>query len=156
MFYEHKWKDPADGTYFQKVTENSRVFKFLAGLNIEFDEVVRGRIIGRQPPPSINKVFAEVRREESRCVVMLGKKSSESHSVETSALVSQEVTAYKAQTRRNEDKPRVWCDHCNKPRHTRETCWKLHGKLANWKPRDKSAFTAHSAEQSFLNKDQVD
>ena len=29
-----------------------------------------------------------------------------------------------------------WCDHCNKPYHTRDTCWKLHGKPANWKPRN--------------------
>ena len=25
-------------------------------------------------------------------------------------------------------KPRPWCDHCRRPWHTRETCWKLHGK----------------------------
>ncbi|KAL5824988.1 hypothetical protein ACOSQ3_021051 [Xanthoceras sorbifolium] len=65
--------DEADGVYFQKVLENSRVFKFLAGLNVDFDEV-RGRIIGRQPLPSLNEVFAEVRREESRRGVMLGNK----------------------------------------------------------------------------------
>ena len=51
----------------------SRVFKFLAGLNVEFDEV-RGRILGRNPIPPIGEVFAEVRREESRRPVMLGKK----------------------------------------------------------------------------------
>ena len=26
-----------------------------------------------------------------------------------------------------------WCDHCKKPWHTHETCWKLHGKPPNWK-----------------------
>lgn len=31
---------------------------------------------------------------------------------------------------------RQWCDHCNKPYHTRDTCWKLHGKPANWKSRN--------------------
>jgi len=51
----------------------SRVFKFLAGLNVEFDEV-HGRILGRNPIPPIGEVFAEVRREESRRPVMLGKK----------------------------------------------------------------------------------
>ncbi|TYK23156.1 uncharacterized protein E5676_scaffold142G001750 [Cucumis melo var. makuwa] len=30
-------------------------------------------------------------------------------------------------------KPRVWCDRCNKRRHTPETCWKLHGNPVNWK-----------------------
>lgn len=51
-----------------------RVFKFLAGLNIEYDEVL-GLIVGRNPIPSIGEVFAEVRREESRRQVMLGKKN---------------------------------------------------------------------------------
>ncbi|KAL5820794.1 hypothetical protein ACOSQ3_022676 [Xanthoceras sorbifolium] len=154
MFFDHKWKDAADGVYFQKVLENSRVFKFLAGLNVDFDEV-RGRIIGRQPLPSLNEVFAEVRREESRRGVMLGNKNSSSTPVETSALVSQDISAYKGYTRKPNDKPKVWCDHCNKPRHTRDTCCKLHGKPANWKPREKSIPAAYAADNPFFNKDQI-
>ncbi|GMP28363.1 hypothetical protein CsSME_00003947 [Camellia sinensis var. sinensis] len=30
---------------------------------------------------------------------------------------------------------RPWCDHCRKPGHSRETCWKIHGKPTDWKPR---------------------
>ncbi|RVX11614.1 Retrovirus-related Pol polyprotein from transposon RE2 [Vitis vinifera] len=30
---------------------------------------------------------------------------------------------------------RPWCDHCRKPGHSRETCWKIHGKPVDWKPR---------------------
>ena len=30
---------------------------------------------------------------------------------------------------------RPLCDHCRKPGHSRETCWKIHGKPADWKPR---------------------
>lgn len=41
------------------MVENDRIFKFLVGLNIEFDEV-KGRIIGRAPLPSLEEVFAEV------------------------------------------------------------------------------------------------
>ncbi|KAL5857493.1 hypothetical protein ACOSQ3_004951 [Xanthoceras sorbifolium] len=156
MFYDHKWKNSADGIYFNQIIESSRIFTFLVGLNIEFDEV-RGRIIGRQPLPSINEVFAEVRREQSRRLVMLGKKNGESSPVETFALVSQEAaaTVNKIQTRKNDERPKVWCDFCNKPRHTKETCWKLHGKPANWKPRERSGPTAHSVEQSYLNKEQM-
>ncbi|TXG53212.1 hypothetical protein EZV62_022381 [Acer yangbiense] len=57
MLNEYKWKDPEDGAQYQKLLDNNRVFRFLTGLNVEFDEV-RGRIIGRQPLPSINEVFA--------------------------------------------------------------------------------------------------
>ncbi|XP_062108063.1 uncharacterized protein LOC133818951 [Humulus lupulus] len=30
---------------------------------------------------------------------------------------------------------RPWCTHCSKVGHTKETCWKIHGKPADWKPR---------------------
>lgn len=60
---------------------------------------------------------------------MIGKKAVDSG--DSSALVT-ESTAMKAsdQSNKTHDKPRVWCDHCNKPHHTRETCWKLHAKPA--------------------------
>lgn len=27
-----------------------------------------------------------------------------------------------------EKKNKPWCDHCKKPWHTKDTCWKIHGK----------------------------
>ncbi|KAJ9683694.1 hypothetical protein PVL29_019319 [Vitis rotundifolia] len=113
--------------------EDNRIFKFLASLNVEFDEV-RGKIIGRQLMPSIGEVFSEVRREESRRNVMLGKKGL-GVAIEGSALVTtgggyNKVAAFQ---RKSNERPRVWCDFCNKPCHTRENCWKIHGKPANWK-----------------------
>ncbi|RVW90225.1 hypothetical protein CK203_041955 [Vitis vinifera] len=57
------------------MVKNSQIFKFLARLNVKFDEV-RGRINRRQPLPSLGEVFSEVCREESRRNVMLGKKLS--------------------------------------------------------------------------------
>ena len=46
-----------------------------------------------------------------------------------------EQTTMKASYHSNKihEKPRVWCDHCNKPQNTRETCRKLYGKPANGK-----------------------
>ena len=73
LFNTYEWKSAEDFQHHKKTVEDNRIFKFLAGLNVEFDEV-RGRIIGRQPLPSIGEVFSEVRREESRRNVMLGKK----------------------------------------------------------------------------------
>ncbi|KAI9193828.1 hypothetical protein LWI28_000540 [Acer negundo] len=62
IFSEYTWKDPGDGAHYQRLVDNNRVLRFLDGLNIEFDDI-RGRIIGRQPLPSLNEAFAEVRRE---------------------------------------------------------------------------------------------
>ena len=47
LFNDYEWKNLDDCNYF-KMVESSRIFKFLARLNVEFDEV-RGRIVGWQP-----------------------------------------------------------------------------------------------------------
>ena len=147
------------------MVESSQIFKFLVGLNVEFDEV-RGRIIGWQPLPSLGEVFSEVRCEESRRNVMLGKKLS--GPVENSALLGTATTTSSNPNnqRRSDDKPRVWCDHCNKPCHTHETCWKLHGKPTDWKlvewktnkQGNSNHFLAktHATETPSLSKEQLD
>ncbi|XP_073272345.1 uncharacterized protein [Primulina huaijiensis] len=162
-FDAYEWKNAEDGQHHKKTVEDDRIFKFLAGLNVEFDEV-RGRIIGRRPLPSLGEVFSEVRREESRRNVMLGKKGPAA-TVEGSALASTGLNMRRgaANLRKPEEKPSVWCDYCNRPRHTRETCWKIHGKPANFKGRtgEKTgrAFpTANEAETaaSTITKEQLE
>ena len=138
----------------------------MAGFNVEFDEV-RGKIIGRQPLTSLGEVFSEVRREKSRRNVMLGKKPSIGP-IEKLALLGTAAAVSRSPNNqcRPNNKPRVWCDHCNKPRHTRETCWKLHGKPADWKPSEwktnkqcdsnRTPAKAHIAETPSLSKEQLD
>ncbi|KAG2717751.1 hypothetical protein I3760_03G190600 [Carya illinoinensis] len=116
--------------------ENARIFKVLARLNDEFDKV-RGRILGRKPLPPIGEVFPEVRREDCYRNVMLKKKGADG-TRENSTLVAANPTvlaAANASVQRSypNQKSQVWCDYCDKPRHTQETSWKLHGKPANWK-----------------------
>ena len=106
MFNDYEWKSSKDFDHYRKAVEDNRIFIFLIGLNVEYDEV-RGRIIGRQQLPFIAEVFAEVRREESRRLVMLGKKATLS-TVETSTL---NVTGYVAgRNKKGEEKQRIWCD----------------------------------------------
>ncbi|XP_057952074.1 uncharacterized protein LOC131146466 [Malania oleifera] len=86
---EEEWECSGDSTRYKKRLENERVFEFLAGLNSELNDV-RGRILGRQPLPSIREVFAEMRREESRWKVML--KTPMSHiGLEISALKANQM-----------------------------------------------------------------
>ncbi|CAN1143667.1 hypothetical protein LINPERHAP2_LOCUS13712, partial [Linum perenne] len=124
--------------------------QFLSGLNVELDDV-RGRIVGRNPLPSIGEVFAEVRREETRRGVMLGKKPD--IGAETSAL---QVTGerFGARQKGADPKAHLRCDYCGKPRHTRETCWKLNGKPPHLKnPR---ANAANFGEGGLLSKEQLE
>ncbi|XP_071920664.1 uncharacterized protein [Coffea arabica] len=163
LFNSYEWKSTEDFQHHKKTVEDSRIFKFLAGLNVEFDEV-RGRIIGRQPLPSIGEVFSEVRREESRRNVMLGKKGP-GIAVEGSALEvasSFKTSTYQRRTgEKSSEKSQVWCDYCNKTRHTRDTCWKLHGKPPNWKNKggEKSGRglpTANEADAGPFTKEQME
>ncbi|KAG5219081.1 Retrovirus-related polyprotein from transposon [Salix suchowensis] len=126
MFEVHTWKCSGDTVLFRRIVEQKRTFKFLLGLNKTLDEV-RGRIMGTKPLPSLRETFSEVRREESRKKVMMGSHNS-GPSMEGSALVS------RASSWDSRKKGRPWCDHCQKPGHTKETCWKIHGKPSNWKP----------------------
>lgn len=93
LFNDYEWKSIEDATHNKRIIEAHHIYKFLAGLNVEFDEV-QGQIIGRTPLPQIGEVFAEVRREESRKHVMLGKKTT--GPAEISALVNTEAAANKA------------------------------------------------------------
>ncbi|CAN1805911.1 Alpha/beta hydrolase domain-containing protein WAV2 [Linum perenne] len=74
-FDDYEWESQKDAKH-QRSRENTlKVYKFLSGLNDDFDEV-RGRVIARKPLPSIGEAYSEVRREESRRKLMLVKKST--------------------------------------------------------------------------------
>ena len=53
--------------------------------------------------------------------------------IEASALAITKPTYTSRDNRKPAEKDTCWCVFCKKPRHTRETCWKIHEKLANFK-----------------------
>ena len=63
------------------------VFAFLVGLNNKIDEV-HGRILQREVLPSTQEVFFDVRKEETRRNVILGKETRETPETESSALAA--------------------------------------------------------------------
>ncbi|RVX23717.1 Retrovirus-related Pol polyprotein from transposon RE1 [Vitis vinifera] len=108
VFETMDWECPGDASRYKRIIEKERVFKFLLGLDKSLDEA-RGRILGTKPLPTIREAFSEVRREESRKKLMMGTRPF------------------------SNKKGRPWCDHCRRPGHTKETCWKIHGKPTDWK-----------------------
>ncbi|KAJ1395404.1 Gag-polypeptide of LTR copia-type [Sesbania bispinosa] len=121
MYEDVQWSCTEDKKKYKELVEKDRIYKFLLGLNTELDEV-RGRILGTKPLKTIREVFSEVRREESRRKVMLGK-SSAAPSIEGSAMA-----ARGNQPRPSQKKNQPWCDHCKKLDHTKDTCWIIHGR----------------------------
>ncbi|XP_073132807.1 uncharacterized protein [Henckelia pumila] len=132
LLESHTWKCSTDGENYRKIIETKRVFKLLFGLNKSLDEV-RGQVLSTKPLPSVREMLSEVRREEIRRKVMLIKMSP--NTLDSSALASTQSPDSKS------FRGRPWCEHCRRPGHTKETCWKLHGKPPNWKPRGNVAIS---------------
>nr|XP_033508712.1 uncharacterized protein LOC117273628 [Nicotiana tomentosiformis] len=63
--------------------------------------------------------FLRLNKEESRRGVMLYSAPIEKSGL---AVSHEQPKAFTS------DKDHLHCDYCGKPRHTKETCWKLHGK----------------------------
>lgn len=138
LFTQLTWKDPSDATVFKKILARERTYDFLVGLHPSLDEVW-GRILGIKLFPSMDEIFAEVRREESRKQVMLGPLSLPQPLVEASAMAARDSGS----------KPCCnlqWCDHFQCPYHTKEICWKIHGKPADWVPKNQR----HSDTEKLL------
>ncbi|XP_073064583.1 uncharacterized protein [Primulina eburnea] len=162
LYDNHKWTCSDDSILYNKVVETKRVFKFLSGLNKELDDV-RGRVLGTKPLPTLSEAFSSVRHEEGRRKVIMGGPAIQIS--EGSALVVEtESQAYAANAPRMS---RPYCDHYRKLGHTKDTCWKIHGKPPDWKPRDQnsrgdqggkgnSATTATDASSFPFSKDQLD
>ncbi|KAA8547182.1 hypothetical protein F0562_003610 [Nyssa sinensis] len=97
------------------------------GLNIDFDQV-RVQVLGKESLPSLEGVFSIVQAEESRRGVMLDNPVNEGSAMNSTKL------GHHTETNRDERQPNregVWCTYCKKARHTKDTCWKLHGMPPN-------------------------
>ena len=85
--------------------------------------------MGIKPLPNIQKAFSKVRREESRKKLMMMTDNLSTSTIEGSALYT-----HNSSQDNKLRKGRPWCEHCKNPSHTKETCWKIHGKPADWRP----------------------
>ncbi|RVW92046.1 Retrovirus-related Pol polyprotein from transposon RE1 [Vitis vinifera] len=95
---------------------------------------------------------------------MMGSKEQPAPTLDASALAARSFNS-SGGDRQKRDRP--WCDYCKKLGHYKETCWKLHGKPADWKPkprfdRDGRAHMAANSESTSVpepspfNKEQME
>ncbi|XP_042449133.1 uncharacterized protein LOC122034065 [Zingiber officinale] len=59
LFDAYEWKNVEDGQYHKKTVEDSCIFKFLAGLNVEFDECRTKKGILDVGPPTLKSVTGD-------------------------------------------------------------------------------------------------
>ena len=119
---------------------------FLAGVNRNLNEV-KGRILSRRPLPSIRDVFSEVRLEENKRKIMYSNEASADPGAEISTLSVRGVES------EGERRKKPWCDYCKKFWHTRESCWKIHGKPPGGKKRPERALqtVAETSQEQQIN-----
>ncbi|GAV67333.1 hypothetical protein CFOL_v3_10839, partial [Cephalotus follicularis] len=105
-------------------TEKERVYEFLAGLNPEFDQI-RVQVLGRVSFPTLQEAYNMVQNEETRRCSMLPSGPPDHSAHVTMSRPSLYVPNF---VNNQANKVVRHCDYYNKDNHTRETCFKLHGR----------------------------
>jgi hypothetical protein len=130
-YQDFKMQCNDDAVILKNYVERERIFEFLAGLNIEFDQM-RVQILGKESLPSLNEVFSVIRAEEGRRTVMLDAPNTEGSAMLITYSRSMGDAMNGAEVGKIEGKkfPKdyLFCNYCKKTGHTKETCWKLHGQ----------------------------
>ncbi|RDX71655.1 hypothetical protein CR513_48958, partial [Mucuna pruriens] len=99
------------------LVERGKIFKFLHGLNFEYDPI-RVQILGKKKLLFLFEVFFIVWSEETRRLVMLDKGCSNTGS----DMVTGKGKPFTKSSRRE------YCMYCKRPGHTKDTCYKIYGK----------------------------
>ncbi|XP_024024905.1 uncharacterized protein LOC112092593 [Morus notabilis] len=133
-------KCPDGAVVLKNFIEKDRVYDFLAGLNLEFDQV-RIQILGREKIPSLEEAISLIQGEESRRGIMLKPQT-----LENSALITRS------------EQPQM-LERGEVDLHTKESCWKLNGKPPSreWGNRggqQRSQSQAHLTEQTSQDEKQ--
>ncbi|XP_058227159.1 uncharacterized protein LOC131335697 [Rhododendron vialii] len=119
-----------DAAAWLKRLEKERVYDFLAGLDIEYD-TIRVQVLGRIPFSSLGEAYAIVQQEESRRGAMLDTPTPERSAlvaIPQGGLVPQSGKSQSGASSGPIDRESLRCDHCHNTGHTRDFCWKLHGR----------------------------
>ncbi|KAJ1377738.1 Retrotransposon gag domain [Sesbania bispinosa] len=106
-----KAKCTEDSALLKEYIEQDRVYDFLVGLNPEVDQLGFKYWGSKSPAVENSTMVADHKGDQ------------------TLAMVAEQKKGGSANVEKKSDG--LWCTYCNKPRHTREKCWKLYGKPLN-------------------------
>lgn len=138
---------PVDIQKYNAFLQEDRVYTFLDGLDDRLDKI-RSDVLQIQPFPTVEQAYAHVRREEIRQTVMLAGSETTISAVMTTKGVRGLQQSNNLQMIKGGDpssnggktstkiKGQVidggGCSHCGNKKHTRDTCFKLHGYPEWW------------------------
>ncbi|GAV78388.1 hypothetical protein CFOL_v3_21856, partial [Cephalotus follicularis] len=109
----------------QEWQDNHRLFDFLAGLNVEF-EPIRAQILSTKPLPTLEDAFSSIQSEDTRRIAMAIHAPQDRSTLYSDTTIANVVS--RGKTSGTQTRPMPVCDYCGKEKHTRDRCWKLHGR----------------------------
>ncbi|KAF7145766.1 hypothetical protein RHSIM_Rhsim04G0082900 [Rhododendron simsii] len=134
---------------YNSIQQEDRVYIFLDGLDDRLDKI-RSEVLQLQPFPTVEQAYAHVRMEDIRQMVMItGTETTTGAVMASRGIKMGQQQPLSLQMPKNgssstssgshftNSKAKVQpegggCTHCKNPKHTRETCFKLHGYLEWW------------------------
>lgn len=113
-YHDFKMKYSEDAAILKQYVERERIFEFLVGLNVEFDQVCV-QILGKETLPSLNEVFPLIRAEEERRTMMLEMPNSNPNGFAMTITEGKNtVEAVKNDGHRSSHRDNLWCNYCKK------------------------------------------
>lgn len=121
-----------DKTIYNRLTQQNRLYQFLAGLDDSLDKDWRD-LLNLDTLPTVEVAYATIRREISgRGIMRSDKPSSDSESSRIGSGFITKRRAEKPNFRRENDRANLRYTHCGGARHTKEGCFKLIGYPEWW------------------------
>ncbi|RVW98674.1 hypothetical protein CK203_032168 [Vitis vinifera] len=126
-----------DNHNYNLLLQEDKVYVFLDGLDDRLDKI-RGDVLQLRPFPTVEQAYAHVRREALRQSIMI----TGSADVVSGAVLAtkglklgssvQPPTVHKGRPKSRTSSEGLKCSHCGNSKHTRDTCFKLHGYPGWW------------------------
>ncbi|KAJ0088268.1 hypothetical protein Patl1_33184 [Pistacia atlantica] len=126
-----------DIQHYNLILQEDRVYVFLDGLDDRLDKI-RGDVLELRPFPTVEQAYAHVHCEALHQSVMItGNADGVSSAVLTTKGLRLCSSAHAPTMHNGKHKSRassdgLKCFHCGNSRHTRDTCFKLHGYPDWW------------------------
>ncbi|KAK9167857.1 hypothetical protein Scep_003048 [Stephania cephalantha] len=106
---------------------NDKLMQFLMGLNDIYDHV-RNQILVMDPFPTVNKAYSMILRVKKQKEVNVSFSSGLENAMMLKYIPNKSAgTSGKGTFRKNVNKDDSFCEYCKAKRHTKDTCFKLHG-----------------------------
>ncbi|XP_043725516.1 uncharacterized protein LOC122672078 [Telopea speciosissima] len=116
----------SDAATFAKEHEMKQVYDFLTSLNSEYDQI-RIQVLSKGTFPMLLEAYNMIYHEDHHRSVMMPPTVPTRSALVTTPHPSLSVDIAGAVTKTVFIRELVKCDYCVRPRHNRETYWKLHG-----------------------------